>query len=187
MSIVSDEYKTAEELESGLATIRQSPRDEGILEMIVCRPQVDSREVIHDGQLDLTEGLVGDNWRARGSSYTPDNSAALDMQLTVMNSRAIALIAQTQEHWPLAGDQLFIDMDLSQDNLPPGTRLQVGSTVIEVTSIPHTGCKKFMARFGLDALKFVNSPEGKRLNLRGINAKVVQPGSIQVGDLVRKV
>jgi MOSC domain-containing protein YiiM len=104
-----------------------------------------------------------------------------------MNSRAIELVAQDQKRWSLAGDQLYIDMDLSDANLPPGTRLMIGSAVIEVSAIPHTGCKKFSSRFGVDAMKFVNSPEGKRLHLRGINTRVVQAGIIRVGDVVRKV
>jgi ketosteroid isomerase-like protein len=104
-----------------------------------------------------------------------------------MNSRAAALVAQDDQRWPLAGDQLFLDLDLSADNLPSGTRLALGSAVIEVTALPHTGCKKFVSHFGVDAMKFVNSPVGKQLNLRGINAKVVRPGKIRVGDLARKI
>jgi MOSC domain-containing protein YiiM len=109
------------------------------------------------------------------------------MQLTVMNARVIALVAQSKERWPLAGDQLFIDLDLSADNLPPGTRLSIGSAVIEVTEQPHTGCQKFMARFGQAALRFINSPTGKQLQLRGVNAKVVHSGMIRVGDVVKKM
>jgi MOSC domain-containing protein YiiM len=101
-----------------------------------------------------------------------------------MNSRVIALLAGDKERWPLAGDQLYVDLDLSVDNLPPGTRLNFGSAVVEVSDRPHTGCKKFAARFGLDALQFVNSPQGKQLRLRGLHARVVQPGVIRVGDIV---
>jgi MOSC domain-containing protein YiiM len=155
--------------------------------MIVRRPRTDEREVLEEGELDLIQGLVGDNWRTRGSSGTADGSAHPDMQLNVMNSRVIALLAQKKERWPLAGDQLFIDLDLSAENLPPGTRLAVGSSVIEVTAQPHTGCQKFVARFGLDAMKFVNSPARKHLHLRGINAKVIQPGTVRVGDIVKKI
>jgi len=180
-------HLTMEELEAGLAEIRQSPKDEGVLELIVRRPQTDERELLAEGELHLAEGLVGDSWIRRGSSRTADGSPHPDMQLNVMNARAIALIAQHKERWPLAGDQLFIDMDLSADNLPAGTRLALGSAVIEVTALPHTGCKKFVARFGLDAMKFVNSPAGKQLHLRGINAKVVQSGVIRVGDVVKKI
>jgi hypothetical protein len=180
-------HLTTAELEAGLDAIRQSPKDEGVIAMIVRRPQVDAREVLEEGALDLVEGLVGDSWKVRASTRTPDGSPHPDMQLNVMNARVIALVAGEKGRWPLAGDQLFIDMDVSQENLPPGTRLALGSAVIEVTDQPHTGCKKFAARFGLDALKLVNSPVGRQLQLRGVNAKVAQPGVIRVGDLVKKL
>jgi len=185
--VVAVKHLTMEELEAGLDEIRRSPRDEGVLELIVRRPQTNERELLAEGELHPVEGLVGDNWRSRGSSRTSDGSSHPDMQLNVMNARAIALMAQHRDRWSLAGDQLFIDMDLSAENLPAGTRLALGSAVIEVTVQPHTGCKKFMARFGLDALKFVNSPVGKQLHLRGINARVVQPGVIPVGCVVKKI
>lgn len=174
-------------LEAGLDEIRQSPKDEGVLEMLVRRPRVDEREVLAEGALDLDEGLVGDNWRTRGSSRTADGAAHPAMQLNVMNARAIALLAQSRERWQLAGDQLFLDLDLSEENVPPGTRLAIGSAIIEVTAQPHTGCKKFLARFGLAALQFVNSPTGKQLRLRGLNARVAQPGVIRAGDIVRRI
>jgi hypothetical protein len=180
-------HLTMVELEAGLAEIRRSPKDEGTLALIVRRPAVDAREVLTEGELRLDEGLVGDSWRTRGSSRTEDGAAQPDMQLNVMNARVIALVAQARERWPLAGDQLFIDLDLSAENLPAGTRLAVGAAVIEVSPQPHTGCKKFVARFGLEAMQFVNSPLGRQLHLRGINAKVVQPGMIRVGDVVKKV
>jgi len=180
-------HMTMAELEAGLDAIRQSPKDEGVIALIVRRPKVDAREVLEEGELDLVEGLVGDTWKVRASSRTPDGAAHPDMQLNVMNARVIALVAREKDRWPLAGDQLFIDMDVSSENLPPGTRLALGSAVIEVTDQPHTGCKKFEARFGLDALKFVNSPLGRQLHLRGVNAKVTQPGLIRVGDFVKKI
>jgi hypothetical protein len=175
------------ELEAGLDEIRQSPKDEGVLELIVRRPGMDEREILEEGELHPAEGLVGDSWSVRGSSRTPDGSAHPEMQLNIMNSRAIALVAQAKDRWQLAGDQLFLDLDLSAENLPAGTRLALGSAVIEVTAQPHTGCKKFVSRFGLDAMKFVNSPVGKELHLRGINARVVQPGAIRVGCVARKI
>ena len=178
---------TRKELEAGLDEIRRSPQDEGKLALIVRRPQTDQREVVTEGQLDLEQGLVGDNWQARGSSSTADGSADIERQLTLMNSRIIALLAPDKARWPLAGDQLFVDMDLSTKNLPPGTRLKLGSAIIEVSAAPHTGCKKFVSRFGADAMKFVNSPVGRQLCLRGINAKVVQSGKIRVGDVAQKI
>jgi MOSC domain-containing protein YiiM len=180
-------YLTMAELEAGLETIRQAPKDEGVLTLIVRRPQTDAREVLEEGQLDLVEGLVGDTWKVRGSSRTPDRSAHPDMQLTLMNARVIALLAQEKARWPLAGDQLYIDLDVSVENAPPGTQLALGSAVIEITAQPHTGCNKFASRFGPDALKMVNSPAGKQLRLRGVNAKVVQPGVIRAGEVVRKL
>jgi hypothetical protein len=183
---VDVKHLTKEELEAGLGDILLSPKEEGVLELIVRRPREDEREVLEEGRLDLVEGLVGDSWKERGSSRTPDGSAHPDMQVNVMNSRVLALVAQGMERWRLAGDQLIVDMDLSDENLPAGTRLALGSAVIEVTAQPHTGCKKFVARFGLDAMKFVNSPEGRRLRLRGLNAKVISPGVIRAGDVIRK-
>lgn len=179
-------HLTLAEMEAGLETIRQSPKDAGVLKLISCRPNTDEREVLEQAQLDPAHGLIGDNWKARGNSRTPDGSANPEMQLNVMNARVIELLAQDKERWALAGDQLFVDFDLSETNIPPGTRLAIGSAVIEVTAPPHLGCKKFSARFGLDAMKFVNSPEGKQLHLRGINAKVVRPGVVQTGDVVEK-
>ncbi len=185
--MASVKHLSTEELNAGLDEIRRSPKEEGVLKLIVRRPQTEQREVLEEGRLDLAEGLVGDNWRSRGSSSTPDKSADLATQLTVMNARAIALVAQAEERWQLAGDQLFVDMDLSADNLPPGTQLALGAAVIEVTPVPHTGCNKFVARFGLDAMNFVNSPTGKQLHLRGINTRIVKPGVIRVGDTVKKL
>jgi hypothetical protein len=183
---VDVKHLTTAELEAGLDAIRQAPCDVGVLELIVRRPRVNEREILQEGQLDPTEGLVGDSWRLRPSPRTADKSPHPHMQLNVMNVRAVALVAQAKERWHLAGDQLFVDLDLSGANLPAGTRLAMGSAVIEVTDQPHTGCEKFVSRFGRDAMRFVNSPVGRELNLRGICAKVVQPGVIRVGDAVRK-
>jgi MOSC domain len=179
-------HLTTEELQAGLEAIRQSPKDEGVLELIVRRPHIGEREVLDEGQLDIVDGLVGDTWSTRGSRRSKDGLAHPDMQLNIMNARVIALVAQERGRWHLAGDQLFMDLDLSGANLPPGTRLAVGSAVIEVTDQPHTGCQKFVSRFGLEAMQFVNSPVGRELNLRGINARVVTPGTIRVGDLAKK-
>ena len=181
------EHLTLERLHDGLEEIRRSPKDEGILHLIVRRPAVGEREILESGELDEREGLVGDTWKERRSSRTVDGSPHPDMQLNVMSSRVAALVAQDPDRWQLAGDQLFVDLDLSADNMPPGTQLAIGSAVIEVTAQPHTGCGKFRSRFGADAMKFVNSTVGQQLHLRGINARVARPGAIRVGDSVRVI
>jgi hypothetical protein len=181
------DYVTPEELQAGLDAIRRSPTEAGTVELIVRRPAIGEREVIAEGTLDPEEGLVGDGWRARGSGHREDGSADPDAQLTLINARLAALVARDPERRPLAGDQLFVDLDLSEDNVAAGTRLAVGSAVIEVTALPHTGCAKFSARFGSDALRFINSPTGRALHLRGINGRVVEPGVIRQGDAIRKL
>ena len=174
------------ELESGVCHIKKSPGDIGTVELIVRRPDVNTREVVEFGELNLEHGLVGDNWLSRGFRQRPDGSAHPDMQLNIMNSRCAALIAKTKDRWPLAGDQFYVDLDLSYANLPPGSVLHIGSAKIAITAEPHLGCKKFLERFGKDAVTFVNSEQGKLLNLRGLNAKVLTPGAVRVGDKILK-
>jgi MOSC domain-containing protein len=174
-------------LEASLDHIREAPADRGTVELIARRPAEDEREVLSEAHLDLHEGLVGDTWRARGSSRTPDGGPSLEAQLTLMSSRAAAAIAGDREHWPLAGDQFYVDFDISRTNLPPGTRVQIGSAVIEFSEPPHTGCAKFSARYGVDALKFVNSEVGRELRLRGANCRVVVAGKVRPGDTIVKL
>ena len=174
-------------LEAGLAEIRRAPRDTGTVELVVRRPSPEVREVVGEAQLDPTAGLVGDCWLERGSRATEDGAAHPDMQLTMMSARAAALIAGSHERWPLAGDQLYVDLDISTANLPPGTRLEVGSAAIEITDQPHTGCGKFVRRFGLDAMRFVNTQVGRELNLRGTYARIVTAGTVRTGDPIRKL
>lgn len=180
-------HLTKEQLEGGLDHIRQSPKNTGVVELIVRRPQTEAREVLEDAEFTTTDGLVGDNWAVRGSSRTEDGGPHPDMQINIMNSRAVALVARERERWPLAGDQLYIDMDLSKENLPAGSRIAIGSVILEVTALPHTGCQKFVSRFGVEAMKFVNSEVGRELCLRGINARVVQSGTIRVGQVATKL
>ena len=176
------EHRSTDELEAGVGEIAASPIGNGRLALIVRRPALGEREVLDVGQLDLAVGLVGDTWDQRSSRRTPDGSPHPDMQLNIMNVRAAALIAGPPARWPLAGDQLYVDLHLGAEELPPGTRLRIGEAVIEITEIPHRGCAKFTQRFGLAAMRFVNSDGGVRLNVRGINAKVVVPGTIRTGD-----
>lgn len=172
-------HLTTEEIEAEMNYVIESPTDNGVLNLIVRRPREDEREELETGELDTEKGLVGDDWLIDDGNY--------ETQLAIMNSRIIELLAQDKERWKLAGDQLFIDLNLTDENLPHGTKLQVGSAILEVTPQPHNGCKKFVERFGLDAMKFVNSPVGKKYHLRGIYAKVIQSGTIRQGDLVKKV
>lgn len=175
---------TTEDLTAALRRVRASPADQGALAMIVRRPELLEREEVAEGRLDVDVGLVGDNWLQRGSRHTDDGTAESDRQLTLMNARAIGAIAGDRSRWPLAGDQLYVDLDLSPTNLAPGARLSLGQAEVEVTAAPHLGCAKFRDRFGADAARFVNSDEGKALNLRGINARVVRSGDISTGDAV---
>jgi MOSC domain-containing protein YiiM len=181
------DHVAAPALEAGLDDIRMAPSDHGRVQLIVRRPAENEREILDEATLDAAEGLVGDTWLARGSSGTADGHPPLDTQITVMNARVASLVASDADRQCLAGDQLYLDLDISQRNLPPGSRLQLGTAVIEVTGKPHTGCHKFAARFGQDAVRFVNSAEGRELRLRGANARVVVPGVVHTGDVVRKV
>ena len=176
--------RTFAELEAMIDGIRDAPADTGVVELIVRRPEADEREVVSEVRLDVAEGLVGDSWRARGNRHTPDGSADPEAQLTVMNARAADAVAGDVSRWPLAGDQIYVDFDIGIEHLPPGTRLAIGDAEIEVSEKPHTGCAKFSARFGTDALRFVNSPEGRRLRLRGMNTRVTKSGTVRVGDPV---
>jgi MOSC domain-containing protein YiiM len=178
-----------EQLEAGLGEVLSAPTDEGTLELIVRRPAKNQRELLDSGELDLQVGLVGDMWSTRGSSSTPGGGPNPEAQLTVMNARATRLIADGDalERWAEAGDQLYVDLDISEANLPPGTRLAIGEAVIEVTPAPHTGCGKFLKRFGVDAVKVFNSAEGRAARLRGLNARVIEPGVVRRGDRVTKL
>lgn len=187
---IAPTHRTAAELESFVPELRQAPRDPGVLELIVRRPARREREVLERAELDVDLGLLGDSWQQRGSRHTADGRAELDRQVTVMGLRIADFIAGQRERVPLAGDQLYVDLDLSADNLPEGTLLTFGadaqhaSAVLVVTAPPHTGCAGFVERFGEEAMRFVNGREGRALRLRGINARVVQAGPVRRGDLV---
>lgn len=179
-------HLSLEELNGGLSQVAQSPDDNGMLELIVCRPEVGQRTVLDVGELVVGQGLLGDNYLERGSPSTPDGAAHPEAQLNVMNSRVVDLVANgDRSRWQLAGDQLLVDFDLSVKNAPAGTRLAIGSAVIEISQKPHTGCAKFVSRFGKDAARWVNQNRDERR--RGLNAMVVQGGTIRQGDPVTKL
>jgi hypothetical protein len=163
--------------------VRSAPADAGRVELIVRRPGKEEREVLPEARLDLDLGLVGDRWAARDQLMTP---SYLSAQLTVMNTRVLEGIEPDRARWPLAGDQLYVDLDLSEENLPAGSLLAVGSAVIEISETPHTGCAAFSARFGSEALRWINSPIGRAHRMRGLNARVREPGTVRTGDVVRK-
>lgn len=174
-------HVSADELRDGIARLDDAPADRGTVAMVVARPAVDEREVLPTGSLTVGEGLVGDGWRRRG---TPDP----DAQLTLIGSRWLDVItAGDRDRWPLAGDQVVVDLDLSHDNLRPGDRLRLGSALVEVTPKPHTGCRKFVARFGVEAQRIGSSEMGRNLRLRGIYVRVVEDGTVAPGDEIAKV
>jgi MOSC domain-containing protein YiiM len=180
-------HLSLEELQEGLSEILRSPQDQGALRAIVIRPEVDARVSLQQCELSPEGGVHGDNWAKGCWMSLPDGRPHPDVQVTIMNARTIALIAQDEARWALAGDNLFVDLDLSGDNLPPGTRLSIGSALLEITAVPHKGCRKFADRYGVDATRFVNSREGLRLHLRGIYARIVERGVVSVGDTVAKL
>jgi hypothetical protein len=180
-------HLSLEELNDGLAEVLRSPKDRGVLRAIVIRPETEARISLPRCELSPDRGVQGDNWAKGCWMSLPDGRPHPDVQVTIMNVRAIALIAGDEARWPLAGDNLLVDLDLSTDNLPPGTRLSVGSALLEITAVPHKGCSKFAARYGVDATRFVNSREGTRLHLRGIYARIVEAGTVTVGDPVGKL
>ncbi len=172
------------QLEAGLGHVVDSPRAGGALLLLVRRPAVGIRERAVEATLDPVAGLVGDNWLDRGSSSTPDGSADPQRQVTVMNARLAELVAGSKDRMALAGDQLYVDLDISVGNLPAGSLLTVGDAVLEVSAAPHRGCAKFVERFGSDAMRFVNSRAGRQLRLRGMNTRVVRAGTVHLGDRV---
>jgi MOSC domain-containing protein YiiM len=185
--LLTVDHVTTRQMEAGLDLIRASPPDAGTVELIARRPRDGERDIVEEATVDVDVGVVGDNWSTRPNRHTPGGGPDSLAQITLMNARAVALFARAAERWPLAGDQLYVDFDLSETNVPAGTRLAIGTAVIEVTEKPHNGCAKFRHRFGEDALRFVNSPIGKSLHLRGINTKVVRSGVVRHGDTIRKL
>lgn len=185
--MVSISHLNTEELTDGLPHIRQAPGDNGELKAIVIRPSENERTSLTECALSPELGVHGDNWATDCWLRLEDGRPHPDVQVTLINARLLHLVAGDEARWSLAGDQLCVDLDLSLENLPVGQQLSIGSVVLQVTDQPHTGCAKFAHRFGNDALRFVNSPDGKALRLRGMYARVVREGQVSVGDRVTKV
>ena len=156
------------------------PRDRGTLRLVCRRVEPGVHETPAEAQLSVEAGLVGDRWDA---ARDPDR----DTQITLMNATVAELVAAGRQPLHEAGDNLLVDFDISYDNLPPGTRLRIGQTVLEMTEAPHTGCSKFSERFGQDALRWVNWRHWRERRLRGVNARVIEGGTIRVGDEVARI
>jgi hypothetical protein len=191
VAVICDTLAMQEQLErreeafdTRLPEVQAAPADNGRVELIVRRPAPEQREILDEAALDLELGLVGDHWAVRDRGNTP---VYMDAQLTVISTRVLAIIEPDESRWPLAGDQLYVDFDLSEANLPAGTRLAVGTSVIEISETPHTGCAKFSSRFGSDALRWINSPVGRANRMRGLNARIVEPGTVRTGDTIRRI
>lgn len=173
-------------IERSVAAAGASPTRSGTVELIVSRPAIGERQVLDEGELVVGRGLVGDNYVERGDHKRADGSAHPEAQLNIMNSRILDVVAAgDRSRWALAGDQFLVDLDLTSENLPVGTRLQLGSSVIEVAAKPHNGCAKFSERFGVDAARWVNQERQNRR--RGLNAMVVEAGTVRTGDEIRVI
>ena len=180
-------HLTRAELHAGLAHILDSPRDDGVLEAIVIRPEPGLRQDLQSCEISLAGGTHGDRWAKGCWKTTEDGKPHPDVQICIMNARCIALLARQRERWALAGDNLLIDLDLRPENLPPGQRLRIGTAVIEITAVKHAGCASFAERYGQSAVVFVNARKGSALRLRGVYARVVEDGRVTAGDHVVKV
>ena len=180
-------HRSTAELEAALPHIREAPGSTGTIELIVRRPAEDAREVLDVAEINDAEGIAGDTWNQRSSPTSADGGPHPDAQITIMSARAAAAVIGLMERWPLAGDQIYADLDISHETLAAGTQLRLGDAILEVTAKPHRGCAKFAARFGRDALRFVNTGEGRDLRMRGVNCRVVQPGTVRSGDSITRL
>lgn len=175
----STRHLSTAELEAAFRALPPAPKEAGRLTHIVRRPTKEAREVLQHARLSLADGLPGDGWSQKPA---PDPAA----QLTVMQIGVAEMLANGQS-LALFGDNLFVDLDLAVENLPIGSRLRVGGAVVEVTPLPHDGCHKFNARFGTDALRFVNAKPTRHRNLRGIYWRILEAGDIEIGSAVRVI
>ena len=180
-------HRSTAELEAALPHIREAPGSTGTIQLIVRRPGEDAREVLDVAEINDAEGVAGDTWNQRSSPTSADGGPHPDAQITIMSARAAAAVIGPVERWPLAGDQIYADLDISHETLPAGAQLRLGDAILEVTAKPHRGCAKFAARFGRDALRFVNTSEGRDLRMRGVNCRVIHPGTVRPGDPITRL
>jgi MOSC domain-containing protein YiiM len=154
---------------------------------VVRRPAKGQREILEAGELDTERGLVGDDWVNRPGMDSDKPSPYA--QVTVMNARLARLISAEADPaaWAQCGDQLYVDLDVSEVNMPAGTRIGIGEAVLEIQAEPHTGCLQFREWWGADAFRLVNDKRGRALRLRGVNTVVVQSGTVRPGDTARKL
>jgi hypothetical protein len=179
--------RPARDFDPTYADVRNAPKDSAIVTLLVARPGTDLRETVTEAVLDVEQGMVGDDWMARGSWKKAGTPANVEAQVTLMSTRVLAAMEPDESRWPIAGDQVYLDLDLSEENLPVGTRLLVGDAEVEVTALPHTGCSKFASRFGHDALRWISTHEGRALRMRGMYVRVLRTGTVHVGDVVRRL
>lgn len=177
-------HRTMADLKAALPHILAAPKDGGDLRMIVVRPASGQRETPATARLTGAGGVEGDHWSKGCWRTTEAGDPHPDVQICMMSSRTIEAIAGDPENWAPAGDNLFLDLDLTPDNLATGDRLEIGTTLLEITAEPHHGCQSFIDRYGRDACLFVNLGDGKRYALRGRYARVLRDGDITVGDTV---
>ena len=183
----TDRFRSRDELLESLPYILSAPADEGQVRAIVIRPAAGQRRMLDRVDVSARGGLEGDHWAEGCWLSTEDGAPHPDVQVCIMSARCIEAIAGPEANWAAAGDNLFIDMDLSPENLPPGTRVAIGTVELILTAEPHNGCQSFIDRYGRDACVFVNTGPGKANRLRGIYGRVTRDGTIRRGDVMRKI
>ena len=169
---------------------QSSPRDNGVVKLLVIRPETHVRTLPNAVVVSVEQGVVGDKWEAECTIKLENGKSNPDLQIAIINTKVIKEIAQSDfdmDRLALAGDNIYADLNLCEENMPVGQQIQIGNTLLEVTPFPHFGCKKFSERYSVEDLKVVNSTAGKPQHLRGIYVKVIKNGSISIGESIKKI